>query len=113
MQLPGRAFADACHAGRFARCVLLRLLAKGAHSSSYGHFLVRNKDGGLTSFVDMGVYTRNRCADTCMEGAGTVRGDEKRRRQACARAHEGLPSTPAESHPYQPCSVTLLVGGAA
>lgn len=77
MQLPGRAFADGCHAGRFARCVLLRLLAKGAHSSSYGHFLVRNKDGALTSFVDMGVYTRNRCADTgidaCRHG---VRGRE-------------------------------------
>jgi hypothetical protein len=62
VRVPGLAFADACHAGRFARVVLLRLLAKGAHCSSYGQFLVRNKDGGLTSFVDMGVYTRNRCA---------------------------------------------------
>lgn len=58
--LPGLAFADACHAGRFARCVLLRLLHTAVHSSCYGQLLVRNKDGGLTTFVDMGVYTRNR-----------------------------------------------------
>jgi hypothetical protein len=44
------------------RCVLLRLLATGVHSSDHAHFLVRNKDGVLTSWIDMGVYTRNRCA---------------------------------------------------
>jgi hypothetical protein len=59
--LPGHAFADGCHAGRFARCVLLRLLCKGMHSSQHARMLVHNKEGGLTSFVDMGVYTRNRC----------------------------------------------------
>lgn len=59
-KLPNLAFADACHAGRFARCVLLRLLAVGLHSSSHAQLLVINKDGGLTTFVDMGVYTRNR-----------------------------------------------------
>jgi hypothetical protein len=62
VSLPGLAFADACHAGRFVRCVLLRLLATGVHSSDHANFLVRNKDGVLTSWIDMGVYTRNRCA---------------------------------------------------
>jgi hypothetical protein len=59
-KLPGLTFADACHAGRFARCVMLRLLAVGMHSSSHAQLLVANKDGGLTTFLDMGVYTRNR-----------------------------------------------------
>lgn len=59
------------------RLVLLRLLAKGAHCSQHAQLLVvanNSRDGGaggggggggllppLTSFVDMGVYTRNRC----------------------------------------------------
>ena len=61
VRLPGRlAFADACHAGRFARCVLLWLLQQGLHCSKFGQMLVLNREGGLTSFVDMGVYTRNR-----------------------------------------------------
>jgi hypothetical protein len=60
IKLPRLAFADACHAGRFARCVLLRLLWVGLHSSNHAQLLVANKDGGLTAFVDMGVYTRNR-----------------------------------------------------
>uniref|UniRef100_A0A383WFI1 DNA-directed primase/polymerase protein n=1 Tax=Tetradesmus obliquus TaxID=3088 RepID=A0A383WFI1_TETOB len=59
VRLPGMAFADACHAGRFARLVLLRLLQRG--SSQAAGLLVRNKDGdGFSTFVDMGVYTRNR-----------------------------------------------------
>eukprot|EP00879_Flechtneria_rotunda_P021736 GHRR01022920.1.p1 GENE.GHRR01022920.1~~GHRR01022920.1.p1 ORF type:complete len:353 (+),score=120.69 GHRR01022920.1:228-1286(+) len=59
--VPGVAFADACHAGQFARLVLLRLLQRGHYSSMAGQMLVRTKDGtGLTTFVDMGVYTRNR-----------------------------------------------------
>eukprot|EP00775_Hariotina_reticulata_P013269 gene13269-13400_t len=59
--VPGLAFADACHAGRFARMTLLELLRKGIYSSRPGQLLVQNKDAsGLTSFVDMGVYTRNR-----------------------------------------------------
>jgi hypothetical protein len=59
--IPGLAFADACHAGRFARMTLLRLLQKGSNTSRPGQLLVHNRDAsGLTSFVDMGVYTRNR-----------------------------------------------------
>jgi hypothetical protein len=47
--------------GRFARLVLLRLLARGSHSSQPCGLLVRSKDGGgLSTFGDMGVYTRNR-----------------------------------------------------
>jgi hypothetical protein len=51
---------------RFARLVLLRLLAR-SHSSLAAGLLVRNKEGdGLSTFVDMGVYTRNRWAHvTC------------------------------------------------
>ncbi|KAF6261704.1 hypothetical protein COO60DRAFT_1699647 [Scenedesmus sp. NREL 46B-D3] len=61
VRLPGMAFADACHAGRFARLVLLRLLARGGHSSQACGLLVRNREGdGFSAFVDMGVYTRNR-----------------------------------------------------
>jgi hypothetical protein len=41
--------------------VLLRLLARRSHSSLAAGLLVRNKEGdGLSTFVDMGVYTRNR-----------------------------------------------------
>lgn len=60
VRLPGLAFADVCHAGRFARCVLLHLLHQGQHCSKPGALLVLKREGGLTSFVDMGVYTRNR-----------------------------------------------------
>jgi hypothetical protein len=52
---------DACALCRFARVVLLRLLARGRHNSLASGLLVRNKEGdGLSTFVDMGVYTRNR-----------------------------------------------------
>lgn len=61
VQLPGLAWADNGHAGRFVLLVVLCLLQRAQHSTAAAAAAcVRTKEGGWTTAVDLGVYSRNR-----------------------------------------------------
>lgn len=60
VRLPGSAFADNSHVGTLAAAIVDEA-AKGRGTSRYRDLMfVKNKHGQETTFVDMGVYSRNR-----------------------------------------------------
>lgn len=60
VRLPGSAFLDNSHVGTFAAAIVEEALQNRGRSKFSEMMFVKNKHGQETTFIDMGVYSRNR-----------------------------------------------------